>query len=313
MQKPNALKTGDSVMIIAPSSPPNIENVMKMKLKIEQAGLNVLIGKGVTEKRGYLAGSDANRVSDLHDAFSDSEVKAVLCATGGYGSGRLLQDIDFELIKNNPKIFWGYSDITALHIALQQKANLVTFHGPMMQECGVDTVPPKTLASFKQLLEPLSLTFTASEVDTYPAFSHSVTAPMTGGNLTVLTSTIGTPYEVDTKGKILFIEDIQEEPYRIDRMINQLRLANKLQECKGIILGNFNDCGPKKRQNSLTIADIVNDLIVPLGLPVLSGFLIGHCSPNYGVPFGVPVTMNGADQSISFEPGIQMKECRPQK
>jgi muramoyltetrapeptide carboxypeptidase len=306
MRKPNALKIGDTVMIIAPSSPPDVEKVMKMKQTLEQVGLHVLIGKGVTEKRGYLAGSDENRVSDLHEAFSDPEIKAVLCANGGYGSGRLLQDIDFEHIKNNPKIFWGYSDITALHIALQQKANLVTFHGPMMQECGADDVPTETLGSFKQLLEPLSFTFTASETDTYPAFSHSVTAPMTGGNLTVLTSTIGTPYEMDTKGKILFIEDIQEEPYRIDRMINQLRLARKLEDCKGVILGDFKDCGPQKRQASLTIAEIVYDHIVPLGLPVLSGFPIGHCSPNYGVPFGVPVTINGADQTISFEPGIHM-------
>ncbi|MFF2875793.1 LD-carboxypeptidase [Gottfriedia sp. NPDC057991] len=306
MRKPNALKLGDTVMIIAPSSPPNIENVMKMKLTLEQAGLNVLIGNGVTEKRGYLAGSDENRVSDLHKAFSDPEVKAVLCATGGYGSGRLLQDIDFEHIKNNPKIFWGYSDITALHIALQQKANLVTFHGPMMQECGADNVPAETIGSFKQLLEPLSITFTASEADTYPTFPYSVTAPITGGNLTVITSTIGTPYEVDTKGKILFIEDIQEEPYRIDRMINQLRLAKKLEDCKGIILGDFNECGPQKRKASLSIPEIVHDHIVSLGLPVLSGFPIGHCSPNYGVPLGVPVTMYGVDQSISFEPGIQL-------
>ncbi|MFB7141225.1 LD-carboxypeptidase [Gottfriedia sp. NPDC056225] len=304
MRKPNGLNLGDTVMIIAPSSPPNIDNVMKMKSKIEKAGLHVLIGKGVKEKRGYLAGSDENKVSDLHVAFSNSEVKAVLCATGGYGSGRLLQDIDFELIKNNPKIFWGYSDITALHIAFQQKANLVTFHGPMIQECGADHVLAETIASYKQLLEPLCLTFTASEKNTYPAFSHSVTAPMTGGNLTVLTSTIGTPYEVDTKGKILFIEDIQEEPYRIDRMINQLRLAKKFDDCVGVIFGDFNDCGPQKRQASLTIPEIVYDHIVPLGLPILSGFPIGHCSPNYGVPFGVPVTMNGADQTLSFEPGI---------
>ncbi|WP_129692155.1 S66 peptidase family protein [Gottfriedia acidiceleris] len=306
MRKPNALKIGDTVMIIAPSSPPNIENVMKMKLTIEQAGLNVLIGKGVTEKRGYLAGSDENRVSDLHKAFYDPEVKAVLCATGGYGSGRLLQDIDFEHIKNNPKIFWGYSDITALHIALQQKANLVTFHGPMMQECGADDVLTETIGSFKQLLEPLSLIFSASETNTYPTFSHSVTAPITGGNLTVITSTFGTPYEIDTKGKILFIEDIQEEPYRIDRMINQLRLARKFEDCKGIIFGDFKDCGPQKRKSSLTIAEIVYDHIVPLELPILSGFPIGHCSPNYGVPFGVPVTMNGVDQTISFEPGIHI-------
>lgn len=306
MQKPNALKIGDTVMIVAPSSPPNIENVMKMKLTLEQAGLHVLFGKGMTEKRGYLAGNDANRVSDLHEAFSNTEVKAVLCATGGYGSGRLLQDIDFELIKNNPKIFWGYSDITALHIAFLQKANLVTFHGPMMQECGACNAPPETIASLKQLLEPLSFTFTASEKNTYPVFSHSVTAPMTGGNLTVLASTIGTPYEVDTRGKILFIEDIQEEPYRIDRMINQLRLARKFEDCKGVIFGDFKDCGPQKRQESLTIAEIVYDHIVPLGLPVLSGFPIGHCSPNYGVPFGVPTTINGVDQTLSFEPGVHI-------
>ncbi|MBO9129190.1 LD-carboxypeptidase [Bacillus sp. 165] len=304
MIKPVRLQQGNTVMILAPASPPKVEQVEKMKRKLEDMGLHVKMGKSVYEKHAYLSGSDSIRLHDFHEAFADKNVQGIFCARGGYGSGRLLDSIDFQLIKDNPKIFWGYSDITALHIAMQKHANLVTFHGPMMEECGADTIKQETIASIAQLFEPREQIFQAADT-CYPSFSNRVKGEMVGGNLTVLTSTLGTPYEIDVKGKILFIEDIGEEPYRIDRMLNQLRLAGKFEECKGVILGDFNDCGPKKRTDSLTIQEVVYDHIVPYQVPILSGFLIGHCKPNYGVPFGVLVMMNGADRTLIFEAGVR--------
>jgi muramoyltetrapeptide carboxypeptidase len=305
MRKPETLQSGDTVMIVAPASAVNIEQVMQGKAKLEQLGLNVIIGQSVFEKRAYLAGSNAVRARDLHEAFANKNVKAVICARGGYGSGRLLPLLDFDLIRLNPKIFWGYSDITALHIAILQEANFITFHGPMVQELGGAELDELTISSFQQLFQPTALIFSAIYPNIYPSFSHSVTAPLVGGNLTILTSTLGTPYEIDTTDKILFIEDVDEEPYRIDRMLNQLRLAGKFDGCLGIVLGDFHNCLPNNRKESLTISEVVYDHIVPYGMPILSGFPIGHCKPNHGIPLGALVTMDGLDQALVFEPGVK--------
>ncbi|MFX3622500.1 MAG: LD-carboxypeptidase [Ectobacillus sp.] len=304
MRKPPALKQGDAVMIVAPAGPVKQKNVLAMKAYLEQFGLTVWLGQHIFAQQGFLAGSDNERLSDLQEAFANPDVKAIFCARGGYGSARLLPALDFSPLQANPKIFWGYSDITSLHIAIQQQAQLVTFHGPMMQECGSDDVHPHTLSSFLQLFSPYPLVFPAKERDMYPAFSHLVTAPIVGGNLTVLTATLGTPYEIDTRGKILLLEDVGEEPYRLDRMLNQLRLAGKFQDCAGVVLSDFHDCKPHLKKASLSLADIIYDHIVPCQVPILGGFPIGHCHPNYGVPLGVQATMNGAQQLLVFEPGV---------
>ena len=159
---PNALKQGDTVMIIAPSGPPTLENVLKGVKVLQEMGLSVLIGKSVYEKYGYLAGRDQVRLDDIHEAFTNTEVKAIFCARGGYGSARLLPYIQYEIIRQNPKIFWGYSDITALHTAFSRYAKLVTFHGPMIEELGkgIDSL---SLSSFNQLFHPCSINLSASE------------------------------------------------------------------------------------------------------------------------------------------------------
>ncbi|MFD3447540.1 LD-carboxypeptidase [Microbacteriaceae bacterium 4G12] len=305
MNKPTALRSGDTVQIIAPASPTNYEKITAMKMKLEGMGLSVVIGKSVLERRGYLAGTDSVRLQDLYEAFLNPNIRAVFCARGGYGSARLLPSLDFPLLSHYPKIFWGYSDITALHIAFQQQSQLITFHGPMMEECGDENIDEETFASFEQLFAPCCISLSATERNVYPAFSYSITAPIVGGNLAVLTSTIGTPYEIQAQGKILFLEEVGEEPYRIDRMLNQLRLAGKLQQCSGVILGDFHECDPKKQTDSLTIPEIMYDYIVPYGIPILSGFPLGHCKPQQGIPLGAHVTMNGAEQTLLFEPGIK--------
>lgn len=296
---PNALKQGDTVMIIAPSGPPTIENILKGVQVLKEMGLSVLIGKSVYEKYGYLAGSDQIRLDDIHEAFSRPDVKGIFCARGGYGSARLLPHIQYELIRMNPKVFWGYSDITALHIAFSRRAGLVTFHGPMIEELGkgVDSL---SLSSFHQLFSPYSSILSASEC--IVASDCIVAGPLVGGNLTVLTSTIGSPYEINIDNNILLIEDIGEEPYRIDRMLNQLRLSGKFNACTGVIFTSCHDCMPSKPSQSLQ--SILYEYFAPYNIPALFGLPIGHINPNIGIPLGVPATINTNNNTVSISSGI---------
>ncbi|WP_242142525.1 MULTISPECIES: LD-carboxypeptidase [unclassified Bacillus cereus group] len=297
---PNALKQGDTVMIIAPSGPPALENVLKGVNVLQEMGLSVIMGKSVYEKYGYLAGSDQVRLDDIHEAFTNNEVKAIFCARGGYGSARLLPHIQYELIQQNRKIFWGYSDITALHIAFSRYANLVTFHGPMIEELGkgIDSL---SLSSFNQLFHPYSSILTTSEC-IVPAPSCFTTGTLIGGNLTVLTSTLGSPFEIDTVNKIVLLEDIGEEPYRIDRMLNQLHLSGKFNTCRGVIFTSCHDCIPSKPSQSLQT--ILYEYFAPHHIPVLFGLPIGHISPNIGIPLGITVTMNTNRNTVSIPSGI---------
>ncbi|WP_369903608.1 LD-carboxypeptidase [Bacillus manliponensis] len=299
MQIPASLRNSDTVMIIAPAGPPMQSHIITAKQKLEKLGLSVILGKSVQATHGYLAGDDSIRLHDLHEAFCNPNVKAIFCARGGYGSGRLLDYIDYDLIQSNPKIFWGYSDITALHIAFGQHGNLVTFHGPMMEELGKE-LDSLSLSSFEQLFHPYSMIIRAEECisNVYP----SITAPLTGGNLSVITSTLGTPYEIDTSGKILLLEDIGEEPYRIDRMLNQLRLAGKFSHCRGIFFTSCYKCTSSKP--SLSLQHMLYDYIVPYNIPILIGAPIGHVKPNIGIPLHVPVTLHSQKKTMTIPTGI---------
>lgn len=304
MNKPNALQAGDTVMIVAPAGPVHAEKVWNIKQRLEKIGLNVWLGRNMFEQNGFLAGEDAARLEDLQEAISNPNVKAIFCSRGGYGSARLFPYLDVSPLRSHPKIFWGYSDITFLHIVFQQEAGLVTFHGPMMEECGSPDVPDLTFSSLQQLFSPAPILLQAAELDVYPPFSYPVRAPITGGNLTVLVTTLGTPYEVDTRGKILLLEDIGEEPYRLDRMINQLRLAGKFDDCAGIVLADFHDCESKPGRPSLSLPEIMYNHIVPYRIPILSGFPVGHCSPNRGIPLGGYAVMMGREQALLIESGV---------
>ncbi|UYX53823.1 LD-carboxypeptidase [Bacillus thuringiensis] len=297
---PNALKKGDTVMIIAPSGPPTLENVLKGVNVLQEMGLSVTIGKSVYEKYGYLAGSDQVRLDDIHEAFTNTEVKAVFCVRGGYGSARLLPYIQYEIIQRNPKIFWGYSDITALHTAFSRYAELVTFHGPMIEELGkgIDSL---SLSSFNQLFHPYSSILYASEC-IVPSSACTATGTLVGGNLAVLTSVIGSHYEISTANTLLLLEDIGEEPYRIDRMLNQLLLSGKFNECNGVIFSSCHDCNPSKPSQSLQT--ILYEYFMPYDIPVLFGLPIGHISPNIGIPLGATATINTNNKTLSISSGV---------
>ncbi|WP_203332201.1 S66 peptidase family protein [Planococcus beigongshangi] len=303
---PKRLKKGDTVGVISPSSPPNPENLEKALPFLEELGLKVKMGKSVREKYGYLAGDDDARLADLHDMFEDPEVAGIICAGGGYGAARYADRIDYAMIKENPKVFWGYSDITFLHTAIGQYSDLVTFHGPMLaSDVGKDTFHERSRRMFGQLFSPFEL-FYSEEVSELTALSGGAAeGELVGGNLSLIRSSIGTKFELDVKGKILLIEDIDEEPYQVDEMLNQLRMARKFDEAAGIVIGDFKNAEPKKREKSLTLDQVFENYFSGLQVPVVKGFKIGHCEPHFSVPLGVKARLDADNRSLTILPGVE--------
>lgn len=302
--KPERLKKGDTVGIIAPASPPNKENLERGLKFFAELGLNYRLGKSLYNEYGYLAGSDEERLADLHEMFQDDEVKGIICAGGGYGTARIASAIDYKVISRNPKIFWGYSDITFLHTAIRQQTGIVTFHGPMIaSDLGKADADPISKDQFKQLFQPTELLYTETTSELDEMVSGTAVGALVGGNLSLLSSTMGTKFEIDTAGKILLIEDINEEPRAVDRMMNQLFMAGKLQEAAGIIVGDFNNCVPE-RELSLTLDEVLGHYIKLAGRPALKGFKMGHCSPHIAIPFGTQAQLDTASKTLIVESGI---------
>jgi muramoyltetrapeptide carboxypeptidase len=302
--KPRRLRPGDTVGITAPASWGDRDQIKQAASCLEKLGLRVRLGDTLSMQHGYLSGTDEQRARELNEMFGDPEIQAIICARGGYGTGRIADRLDYDLIRANPKIFWGYSDITFLHAAIGRYAGLVTFHGPMMLDLAKDE-NPLTVQNYDTLVHPSVLRYTEEISPLQTLVEGEALGPLVGGNLSLLVSTLGTPYELDTKGKLLFIEDIEEEPYRVDRMLNQLRLAGKFADAAGILVCDFHDCVPSKRKISLTLEQIFQDHIVTAGKPTLSGFKIGHCSPNIAVPVGIEARMSTYEKLLECtEPGV---------
>jgi muramoyltetrapeptide carboxypeptidase len=306
MMKPMRLKTGDTVGIVAPAGTPKRQALEKGIQFLEEAGLKVKLGDHVYKEYGYLAGSDEDRAEDLHRMFSDREVKAIFCARGGYGSSRVTSLLDYQLISENPKIFWGYSDITFLHLAISKKTGLVTFHGPMIaSDFGRENTNPLTGESLQQVFSGNQLFFPSEGQSELKSVVDGLAfGPLTGGNLTLIASTLGTPYEIETTGKILFIEEINEEPRSVDRMLNQLLLAGKLQNAAGIVLGDFHDCFAEGAP-SFDLKEVLEHYLKLANRPSLQGLKIGHCSPNFGIPLGVNAILDANRCQLQIESGVR--------
>ena len=244
--KPKKLRKGDLIGIISPASSPDDLSLIESGVKyIEGLGYHTILGNNVGKSRGYLAGTDAERVDDIHQMFGDKKVKAIFCLRGGYGAFRLLDKIDYKIIRNNPKIFVGFSEITALQMAFLQKANLITFAGPMVVPNFSKEVSTYTEENFWRMITSTKKLGKVKlpELDKLPSLNSGIAAGrLVGGNLAVFVSLLGTKYLPDLNNKILFLEDINEPPYKIDRMFNQLRLNKVFKKVKGIILGSFVDC-----------------------------------------------------------------------
>ena len=294
--KPKALKKGDTVGLIAPSSPTHKPGSLELCVDaLTKQGFNVVAGDSCREKYGYLSGKDEIRATDINKMFKDKSIDAVFCQRGGYGTPRILDMIDYKAIKRNPKLFIGYSDITAIHIALNQRCNLATLHGPMAASDMLKDFDEFTRDSYMNAItktEPLGILRNPPGQVIKGLVPGVAKGIITGGNLSLIAATIGTPYEINTKDKLLLLEDVGEFTYNIDRMLTQLRLSGKLKDCLGIILGDFKDCVVEYPDFGLTLEEIFNDIIVPAGKPVIYNFSAGHCSTKITVPLGVKALLD---------------------
>lgn len=303
---PKRLKKGDTVGVIAPSSPPDLENLKRALPFLEELGLKVKMGRSVEAKYGYLAGTDEERLEDLHAMFEDPEIAGIICAGGGVGAARITEGIDFGMIKENPKVFWGYSDITFLHTAIGQYAELVTFHGPMLaSDVGKEEFHERSARMFGQLFQPYELHYDEG-ISTLTPISRGVAqGELVGGNLSLLRSGIGTKFEIDTKDKILLIEAVNREPDDVDEMLNQLRMARKFEEVAGVVIGDFKNSDPKQPDESLSLDQVFNHYFKDLGVPVVKGFKIGHCEPHFSVPLGVMAKLDATEMTLTILPGVE--------
>ncbi|WP_366247783.1 LD-carboxypeptidase [Terribacillus aidingensis] len=306
MMKASVWKKGDTIGIVSPAGPIKREELEQGIKIVESLGLHVKLGKHVFDKYGYLAGSDSDRAADLNDMFKDNEVKGIICSRGGYGSARIVEMLDYEAIKQNPKVLLGYSDITYLHTAIRQRTGLITFHGPMVaSDMGESDFAKLSYDLLQQFFIPQDVVYTTA-ISPLEAIVHGrATGALVGGNLSLLTSTLGTPDEIDTKGKLLLLEDVSESPYKIDSMLNQLKLAGKLDQAAGILIGDFTDCEAKDPETSLSFDQVLVDYLTDLEKPVLKGFRIGHCNPNITVPLGTEATMDTKTKTLQVSAGVR--------
>nr|WP_245840367.1 LD-carboxypeptidase [Terribacillus saccharophilus] len=304
--KATVWKKGDTIGIVSPAGPIKREELERGIKIVESLGLRVKLGKHVFDKYGYLAGKDTDRAADLNDMFKDNEVKGIICSRGGYGSGRIVELLDYEVIKQKPKVLLGYSDITYLHTAIRQRTGLITFHGPMVaSDMGESDFAKLSYDLLQQFFIPQDVIYTTA-ISPLEAIVHGkATGALVGGNLSLLTSTLGTPDEIDTKGKLLLLEDVAEPPYKIDSMLNQLKHAGKLEQAEGILIGDFTDCDAKDPETSLSFDQVLVDYLTDLEKPVLKGFRIGHCNPNITVPLGTEATMDTKTKTLHVSAGVR--------
>lgn len=300
------LKPGSVIALIATSSPvQQKEQLQAAKSWLSARGFAPRIMPSAQAKMqspfGYLAGSPQMRTADLHNAFQDADVGAIWCLRGGFGAHGLLNKIDYSLLATHAKPFIGYSDVTAIHLAIQRFSGFITFHGPTLIP---DLINNEFLETEKNVFDLLQVRLSNTDKITAPAGTHLVTlskgtanGKLVGGNLAIIGSLIGTPYEIDTQNAILFLEDIGEAPQRVDRLLAQMQYAGKLSTLKGVLLGDFsvNDNSYDNQTRINKLYPIFQSYFKPLDIPILASWPSGHCQPNITLPLGANITLN-ADQ-----------------
>ncbi len=305
--KPQRLRAGDTVGFITPGSFAPDEALQKAYQNMEALGLKVKAAKNLRAQRGFNAGTDAQRLEDLHSMFADPEVKAVWCVRGGYGCTRLLPFIDFDLIRQNPKIFIGYSDVTALLQAIYLQTGLVCFHGPVASATFTDYSKVQLTALLMESREAHAISIADSQkAKKDPEYQPLVirqgkaSGILAGGNLSLMAAMAGTPHAFDLTGKLVFIEEVEERPYRVDRMLTTLLQASNLHKAAGIALGVFSACQPKKDELSLSLMETLQDRLAGLGIPVAYGLSFGHVADNCTLPVGISATLNTDNLEIGL-------------
>jgi len=288
--KPPRLRPGDLIGVVAPASPMKHDRLENGIRYLENLGYKVKPGKYVYHEHGYLAGRDRERADDINRMFRDRRVKAIFCIRGGYGTPRLLPLLDYDAIRANPKIFVGYSDITTIQLAMLRQTGLVTFSGPMVASEMAKGIDPFTEKNFWRMVthpEPFG-ELTRPGAGRYEVIARgSAAGPIIGGCLSLVTGLVGSPYFPETGGGIFCVEEIGEAPYRIDRMLTQLREAGILKNIGGFVLGQMTDCVATDDEPSQTLEDLMRDFIKPLKIPAISGLDYGHVNVKHTLPFGV--------------------------
>ena len=285
---PKALLKGDTIAITGPAGAIyEPETIDRITSRLTELGFKTVLGKTLYERFGYLAGTDQTRADELMGYYRDANVKAILTMRGGWGCARILDLIDYNVIAQNPKILIGFSDITSLVNAVYRKTGIITYHGP----CGYSTWTDFSTIQVTKAIA-VGAPFTMQNPDDYKQDLITLSpgkaeGDLVGGNITVLVSMIGTPYEPEWKDKILFLEETNEEPYRIDRMFWQMKQAGIFDQVKGIVFGSFNKCFPEEPEKSFTLQEVLEQHFKGLQIPVYMGATFGHMSPKFTLPIGV--------------------------
>ncbi len=302
--KPKALCRGDVIGIAAPASPPESEERLEKGIRyLERLGYRIVLGSHLHRRRGYLAGTDRERAADLHELFSNPNVKAIFTARGGYGCMRILPFLDYSFIRKHPKILVGYSDVTALQIALFAKTGLVTFSGPMV---AVEMADGLTGKKEEQFWKTLTSDVPMPDIrikNIRPDGTKNSEGRIIGGNLSLVAALAKTPYFPSTANNILLLEEIGERPYRIDRMLQEISLAGIFKKTNGIVLGSFKDCGPEAGKPSLTLGEVIEQTFQPFRFPVVGCLPYGHTKNSLTIPLGIRVRLGVSGGKMEFLEG----------
>jgi len=295
--QPQRLKTGDTVAIVAPAGPIENRDGLESGIEaLERMGFRARYGDRIFESSRYLAGDDASRAEELMRAFEDPDARGIVALRGGYGCSRLIPLLTEKRLRPRPKVFMGFSDLTTLHLYFRRRFGWITIHGPMAATIG-NTTPEQQKHVLSLWTDPdyrPALSF--SQLETWvPGVAEGVLA---GGCLSLVAASIGTPYEIMTEGKVLFLEDQGEPPYRLDRMIMHLHLAGKLDSIAGLLLGGFDGCEPE--QGNYTARETLHDILSKYNVPVLANFPAGHGTANWAILLGAKVRMDAGARTLEF-------------
>jgi muramoyltetrapeptide carboxypeptidase len=312
--RPARLHAGDRVGLVAPASANFLSTDVEVAQEVARAlGLEPRLGAHARDRHGYLAGRDEDRAADINGFFADPSVKGVFAIRGGWGSARVLPRLEWQTIRTNPKVLVGYSDITALHCGVQARTGLVSFHAPD----GLSAWPPFSVDQFRRIVfdgEALTMANPPGSEERLVQVENRTRAitpgrargRLVGGNLTVLTTLLGSPYVPSLDGAILFVEDVNEEIYRVDRMMTQLRLAGLLGQLRGFVFGTCSNCEPGEGYGALTLEEVLDEHVGPLGVPAFQGAMIGHQGRQFTVPIGVEAQIDAAAGTIQMlEPAVR--------
>lgn len=307
--KPKRLKKGDRIALVTPGSYISEKELQDSIKNLDELGFEVTFSKRLMLQNGYFSGTDEERAEDLMEMFERNDVDGIMCARGGYGCARILPLLDYDIIRSNPKVLIGYSDVTALLYGIFQKVGLVSFHGPV----SISTFNDFSVNNFNRVLtnpEPNAKFLNADSTEDENIYgvtsivSGKKKGRLVGGNLSIMVSLIGTEFDVDYSNKIVFIEEVGEEPYRIDRMITQLIQAGKFENAAGVMMGIFDNCEPKEKNpaysKSFILMEVLKDRFGKMKFPVVYGMSFGHIKNKFTIPFGILAELDADKQTFTL-------------